>query len=243
MDGEDEYSRQKYYDIFLGVPESLHEELRCLLERQIEIRNPSNPESLNFTSSSDAHRQKTIESVLKLFSGNLIFIIYVLDTIPGDTWINFQHAAANLHRMHSLVKKRMNRVFRTSYEQGYINFSTNFLRNVRRPLPLDSIRPLLTASSDPPLGTVRKRERAQFIHAKRRSRTPVCSSPVQFNFQVRPNSISCNEVQQNVSSRPEIPSSTTHMQPSILPIQSDDFCNCSSCSSSSSSTASSEVDF
>ncbi|VDO03475.1 unnamed protein product [Rodentolepis nana] len=244
MDGEDNYSRHEYYDIFLGVPECLHGALRCLLERQATIRNPSNPESISFNNSSETHRQKTIETVLKLFS----------DTIPGDTWINFQHAAASLHRMHSIVKKRMNRVFRTSYEQGYINFSTNFLKNVKRishnsghwrPLPLDSIRPLLTASSDPPLGAVKRRERAQFINAKRRSRASVRSSPVQFNFQVCPNSISSNEAQKhNVYNRPEVPSSTTCMQPPIPPIQSDDFCNCSSCSSSSSSsTASSEVEF
>ncbi|KAM3187496.1 hypothetical protein ACTXT7_002211 [Hymenolepis weldensis] len=229
MDGEGDYSDHEYYNIFLGIPESVHEALRCLQERQAAIRNTSNGESTNFTNSSEAHRQKTIESVLKLFT----------DTIPGDTWINFQHAAANLHRMHSLVKKRLNRVFKTSYDQGYINFSTNF------PLPLDSLRPLLTASSDPPLGTVRRRERRQLITVKRRPRAVTCSSPLQFNVKVLPNPISHGEVGQNVYNKPEMPSATAIQMQPPLPSQSDDFCNCSSCSSSSSSSSatSSEVDF
>ncbi|VDL62136.1 unnamed protein product [Hymenolepis diminuta] len=244
MDGEDDYSDHEYYNIFLGIPESVHEALRCLQERQTAIRNTSNGESTNFTNSSEAHRQKTIESVLKLFT----------DTIPGDTWINFQHAAANLHRMHSLVKKRLNRVFKTSYDQGYINFSTNFVQNVKRisqnsgykrPLPLDSLRPLLTASSDPPLGTVRRQERRQLITVKRRPRAVTCSSPLQFNFKVLPNPISHGEVGQNVYNKPEMPSATAIQMQPPLPSQSDDFCNCSSCSSSSSSSSatSSEVDF
>lgn len=73
MDGEDDYSDHEYYNIFLGIPKSVHEALRCLQERQAAIRNTSNGESTNFTNSSEAHRQKTIESVLKLFTGNFNF--------------------------------------------------------------------------------------------------------------------------------------------------------------------------
>ncbi|KAM7537041.1 hypothetical protein Aperf_G00000067932 [Anoplocephala perfoliata] len=238
MDGEEDFADGDYYgDLALGVPEVYQEPLRCLLERKVAIRNLSSQESTNYTNSSERQRQKTLESILKLFG----------DSISEETWLNFQHAAANLHRMHTLVKNRMNRVFKTSYEQGFIDFSANFLKDFRkssqnrrnnRPLPVDILAPLLSSSSDPPLGTFRRRQRILRVRPALRPRFQASrrSSTGSFNVSMLP------------TSSPSLDRMSNEIEPNVLPTGvlspafSDEYCNCSSCSSSSSSSASSDAD-
>lgn len=67
MDGD---ADQGFYEYLLDVPTSLRDSMRCLLERHNSVSNNSSDESNQFAAESEAHHQKTIESVLKLYTGN-----------------------------------------------------------------------------------------------------------------------------------------------------------------------------